>query len=67
MINKGLTENHQSVIKALGDQHLTSLQLFNRVENIPMILSFYDVLKDLRSMGLLNSYKKKNAIFHYLN
>ncbi|MAD98636.1 MAG: hypothetical protein CMB99_15040 [Flavobacteriaceae bacterium] len=67
MINKGLSEKHQSVLNALGDKHLSSFELFKKVDNISIILSLYSVIDDLNSMGLLNSYKKQNERYHYIN
>ena len=67
MITKGLSQSHQSVLNALGDKHLTSFELFKKVDNISIILSLYNVIDDLKNMGLLNSYNKKDQRYHYIN
>lgn len=67
MITKGLSKSHQSVLNALGDKHLTSFELFKRVESISIILSLYNVIDDLKNMGLLHSYNKKDVRYHYIN
>ena len=67
MITKGLSKSHQSVLNALGDKHLTSFELFKKVDNISIILSLYNVIDDLKNMGLLNSYNKKDERYHYIN
>jgi Fe2+ or Zn2+ uptake regulation protein len=60
-------KSHQSVLNALGDKHLTSFELFKRVESISIILSLYNVIDDLKNMGLLHSYNKKDERYHYIN
>lgn len=66
MNTKGLSKSHQSVLNALGDKHLTSFELFKRVESISIILSLYNVIDDLKNMGLLHSYNKEER-YHYIN
>lgn len=67
MITKGLSKSHQSVLNALGDKHLTSFELFKKVDNIFIILSLYNVIDDLKNMGLLNSYNKRDERYLYIN
>ena len=67
MITKGLSKSHQSVLNALIDKNLTSFELFKKVDNISIILSLYNVIDDLKNMGLLNSYNKKDERYHYIN
>ena len=64
MITKGLSKSHQSVLNALGDKHLTSFELFKKVDNISIILLLYNVIDDLKNMGLLNSYNKRDERYH---
>jgi hypothetical protein len=67
MITKGLSKSHQLVFNALVDKHLTSFELFKKVDNIFIILSLYNVIDDLKNMGLLNSYNKRDERYLYIN
>ncbi|SDR93432.1 hypothetical protein SAMN05216503_1441 [Polaribacter sp. KT25b] len=60
-----LTNNQITVLKALENQHLTSFQILQKVENISLILVLYNVMDELEDMGILKSYTKKKKKFHY--
>ena len=46
MITKGLSKSHRSVLNALGDKHLTSFELFKRVESISEEVKIKDSAKE---------------------
>lgn len=66
MKQENLTPKQVAIIEALKDEHLTSSQILNKVDNISMILLLYNVLQELRELGILQSYMKKETKYHYI-
>ena len=66
MNEKEISTTHQAVIEALKENHLTSFQILKKIGNISLILILYNILDDLKSMGILKSYMKEGAKYHYL-
>lgn len=60
-----LTTSQKKVLNALENQHLTSFQILKKVDNISLILVLYNVMDELKSLGVLKSYKKQNKTYHY--
>ena len=65
MNQTNLSEKHITVLKALENEHLTSSQIMKKVENISLILVLYTIMDELKGMGILKSYTKKNKKFYY--
>lgn len=65
MKQQNLTSRQESVLSILNNEHLTSVELLNRVKDIPHILKLYSVLDELRTMGVVNSYAKENMKYHH--
>jgi Fe2+ or Zn2+ uptake regulation protein len=59
-----LTAAEQSVLNAVQEEHLTSFQILKKVDNVPMILSLYNVLDQLTTKGVIKSYVKQNQKYH---
>ena len=59
-----LSLNEKNILDALNKEHLTSVQILNRIESISLILHVYTLLDDLSSKGYITSYVKKNVKYH---
>lgn len=55
----------KSVLDAIRKEHLTSFEILKKVEDVPMILSLYNVIDNLHSKGAVDSYVKENIKYHY--
>lgn len=64
MKQSNLSAIEQSVLSAVQKEHLTSYQILKKVDNVPMLLSLYNVLDNLKSKGVLRSYVKKDVKYH---
>ena len=60
-----LTTTQKNVIEALDKEHLTSSQILKKVDNISLILVLYNIMDELKGLGVLKSYIKKNEKYHY--
>ena len=67
MKTSNLNSVEQSVLEAVKKEHLTSFEILQRVDNVSMILSLYNVLDKLKSKGVLKSYVKKDVKYHYVD
>jgi hypothetical protein len=67
MNKKRLSSEQSLVINALKKDHLTSYKLLKKIKSISLILVLYNILDDLRSMGILKSYMKQDSKFHYIS
>lgn len=56
----------QSVLNAVQKEHLTSYEILQRVEDVSMILSLYNILDKLSNKGILKSYVKQDTKYHYV-
>jgi len=56
----------QSVLNAVQKEHLTSYEILQRVEDVSMLLSLYNILDKLSNKGILKSYVKKDTKYHYV-
>jgi Fe2+ or Zn2+ uptake regulation protein len=65
MNNLQLTPKQQTVLKVLNNKHLTSFQILKKVENISLILVLYNIMDELKVLGVLKSYTKQNKKYHY--
>ena len=61
-----LSLNEKNVLNALSKEHLTSVQILNRIDSISLILQVYSLLEDLSSNGYVTSYVKKDVKYHYV-
>lgn len=59
-----LTPAEESVLNAVRKEPLTSHQILKKVDNIPMILSLYTIIDELKSKGAIKSFVKKNNKYH---
>lgn len=59
------TQEQLSVLNAIQKQPLTSFQILEKVENISMILSLYNIMDQLKNKGVLKSFIKENVKYHY--
>ncbi|MBU3011706.1 hypothetical protein KO506_09855 [Polaribacter vadi] len=66
METNNLTNRQLEVINELKNEHLTSFQILNRINSIKLILVVYNVLDELKNMGILKSYMKQNVKYHYI-
>ena len=51
MSHQKLSLNEKNILDALNKEHLTSVQILNRIESISLILQVYSLLDDLSSKG----------------
>ncbi len=65
MDQQKFTLKQKSVLSALNNEHLTSVELLNKTKNIPHILKLYSVLDELRTMGIVSSYMDQNIKYHH--
>ena len=63
---KKLSLNEKNILNTLSKEHLTSVQILNRVESISLILKVYSVLEDLSYKVYTTSYVKKGLKYHYV-
>ena len=66
MRHQKLSLNEKNILDALNKEHLTSIQILNRIESISLILHVYTLLDDLSSKGYISSYVKKDVKYHYV-
>ena len=64
MRHQKLSLNEKNILDALNKEHLTSIQILNRIESISLILHVYTLLDDLSSKGYITSYVKKDVKYH---
>ena len=66
MKTQKLTRRQLEVVNELKNEHLTSFQILKRNSNFSLILGVYNVLDELKNMGILQSYMKHNVKYHYI-
>ena len=64
MRHQKLSLNEKNILDALNKEHLTSVQILNRIESISLILQVYSLLDGLSSKGYITSYVKKDVKYH---
>ncbi|MFD2568691.1 hypothetical protein [Pseudotenacibaculum haliotis] len=64
MIAKAFTPKQQSVLAVMGDQHLTSKEILDKVEGINLLLELYPALEALRNYGAIHSYNQGEYKYH---
>lgn len=64
MKHLNLSDTELSVLNAIRKEPLTSFQILKKVDNVPMILSLYNVLDQLKNKGVLKSFVKQNQKYH---
>lgn len=65
MNQEQFTSKQKSVLSVLTNEHLTSVEILNKTENIPHILKLYTVLDELRNLGMIQSYVKQDVKYHH--
>lgn len=65
MNQTNLTAQEQAVLNVVQKEHLTSFQILEKVENVSMILSLYNIIDKLNNKGVLKTYTKQNMKYHY--
>ncbi len=66
MQTKVLSIEHQAVINELKKEPLTSFQILKKTQNVSLILVIYNILDELKSMGILKTYVKQDMKYHYI-
>lgn len=66
MKSKQLSNLHKAVIKALKNGPLTSFQILNEIKNFSLILEVYNIIDELKNMGILESYTEQEMKYHYI-
>lgn len=59
-----LTAQQLSVLEAIKNEPLTSFQILNKVDNISMILSLYNVMDELKQRGAVKTITRENIKYH---
>tara|TARA_B100000780_G_scaffold63850_1_gene41643 strand:+ start:189 stop:401 length:213 start_codon:yes stop_codon:yes gene_type:complete len=62
---KILSPEEKSILHALKNEQLTSLQILKRVDSISHILKVYSLLEELNSKGLVSSHVIRNMKYHH--
>ncbi|MEZ7945014.1 MAG: hypothetical protein QMC07_02105 [Flavobacteriaceae bacterium] len=60
-----LTPIQTSLLLALKNEHLTSLEILHKVDSISGILNVYNMLDKLKEMEVVGSYVKNDRNYHY--
>ena len=60
-----LTPIQTSLLLALKNEHLTSLEILHNVDSISGILNVYNMLDKLKEMEVVGSYVKNDRNYHY--
>jgi DNA-binding PadR family transcriptional regulator len=66
MKTTNLNDLEQSFLNAVQKEHLTSYEILQRVEDVSMLLSLYNILDKLSNKGILKSYVKQDTKYHYV-
>lgn len=64
MKTTNLSTAARSVLNLVQKEPLTSFEILKKVDNLPMILSLYNVLDELSSKGAIKSFVKENKKYH---
>ena len=59
------TPTQTSLLSALKNEHLTSLEILHKVDSISGILNVYNMLDKLKEMEVVGSYVKNDRNYHY--
>ena len=59
------TPTQMSLLSALKNEHLTSLEILHKVDSISGILNVYNMLDKLKEMEVVGSYVKNDRNYHY--
>ena len=54
-----------SLLSALKNEHLTSLEILHKVDSISGILNVYNMLDKLKERKVVGSYVKNDRNYHY--
>ncbi|MBT7425720.1 MAG: hypothetical protein HN779_06685 [Flavobacterium sp.] len=60
-----LTPIQTSLLLALKNEHLTSLEILHKVDSISGILNVYNMLDKLKEKEVVGSYVKNDRNYHY--
>ena len=66
MKTKELSAEHQAIINELKKEPLTSFQILKKMQNVSLILVIYNILDELKSMGILKTFMKQEMKYHYV-
>ena len=55
-----LSSNEKNILSTLSKEHLTSVQILNRVESISLILKVYSVLEDSFFIAIFKQISTNN-------
>jgi len=67
MSHQKLSLNEKNILNIISKEHLISIQIFNRIESISLILQVYSILEDLSSKGYITSYVKNDVRYHFVS
>ena len=59
------TPTQMSLLSALKNEHLTSLEILHKVDSISGILNVYNMLDKLKEKEVVGSYVKNDRNYHY--
>ena len=60
-----LTPSQKSLLSALKNEHLTSLEILHKVDSISGILNVYSMLDQLKENEVVGSYVKNDINYHF--
>jgi len=63
---KIISPEEKSILHALKNEQLTSLQILKKVDSISHILKVYSLLEILTSKGLISCCIKKDMKYHHI-
>ena len=67
MSHQKLSLNEKNILNIISKEHLISIQIFNRIESISLILQVFSILEDLSSKGYITSYVKNDVRCHFVS
>jgi Fe2+ or Zn2+ uptake regulation protein len=62
---KIISPEEKSILHALKNEQLTSLQILKKVDSISGILNVYNMLDKLKEKEVVGSYVKNDRNYHY--
>ena len=63
---KIISPEEKSILHALKNEQLTSLQILKKVDSISHILKVYSLLEGLNSKGLVSGHVIRNMKYHHI-
>jgi Fe2+ or Zn2+ uptake regulation protein len=64
MKQNNFTESQLSVLDVIKEEAMTSSEILDKVDNVSMLLSLYNIMDELKIKGAVKSFTKENIKYH---